>query len=742
MATSVLENGKSKYVWKFFRAGGLDQVKIESGADLLALEKLDQKLWVALSCPTRGLEFDSKTLDAIDTDKDGRIRVPEVLAAVRWATGVLKSADELMKGGDAIELQSINEQAEGGKRLVDAVRLVLANLGKPDATSISLADFSDPARIYAKAQFNGDGVVLAESTMDPEIKQVVVEIIAALGGVPDRSGVIGVSQAKVDQFFSELQAYSDWWGKALNPPEGTAVVLTLGPATLPAWDIVKAVRAKIDDYFARCRVVAFDPRAANPLNRAEAEFIAMSSKSMATYCDEFVSFPLARIEASRPLSLISGLNPAWSNAIERFCIDVVVPVFGEDKTVLSEADWVALLQRFAACEAWLAAKQGAIVEKLGLSRVRQILAGKSRDVLSKTIALDMSVAPAMAEIANVEKLLRYHRDLVRLLNNFVSFSHFYALDGKAIFQAGTLYMDGRACHLCVKVLDAAAHAPVADLGKTYLAYCEVSRPAPSEKMVIAAAFTGGDSDQLRVGRNGVFYDCLGRDWDAKVIKTIEHPISIRQAFWSPYKRMARMFNEQIEKFASSRDQAVMEKASTSIESTTKLPATGKPPEKGKIDTGTLAAIGIIMAGLASAASNVFAGFLKLAESAWWKIPLVFVGIILAISGPSMVIAWLKLRKRDLGPILDGCGWAINGRVKLNMALGRVLTELAVVPGTAIRSLEDLYPEDPPKVPRLVWIVGAMIAIVIILEVSGIFAFLGIDELTRSVVGHFVHLEAR
>lgn len=30
--------------WKFFRAGGFDQVLLETGADLMALETLDQKL--------------------------------------------------------------------------------------------------------------------------------------------------------------------------------------------------------------------------------------------------------------------------------------------------------------------------------------------------------------------------------------------------------------------------------------------------------------------------------------------------------------------------------------------------------------------------------------------------------------------------------------------------------------------------------------------------------------------------
>src|SRR5271156_859833 len=81
------------YNWKFFRAGGFNQVVIGSGADLLNLDQLDQKLWVALACPTTGVEFDKTTLALIDTDKDGRIRVPELIAAARWAGGLLKNPD-------------------------------------------------------------------------------------------------------------------------------------------------------------------------------------------------------------------------------------------------------------------------------------------------------------------------------------------------------------------------------------------------------------------------------------------------------------------------------------------------------------------------------------------------------------------------------------------------------------------------------------------------------------------------
>ena len=74
-------------------------MRLESGQDLTALAQLDQKLWIALSCPVTGLEFDRKTLELIDTDQDGRIRAPEIIAMRRpWAASLLKNPDDLLKG--------------------------------------------------------------------------------------------------------------------------------------------------------------------------------------------------------------------------------------------------------------------------------------------------------------------------------------------------------------------------------------------------------------------------------------------------------------------------------------------------------------------------------------------------------------------------------------------------------------------------------------------------------------------
>jgi hypothetical protein len=63
----------------------------------------------------------------------------------------------------------------------------------------------------------------------------------------------------------------------------------------------------------------------------------------------------------------------------------------------------------------------------------------------------------MVAIVDVERLTRYVRDLHALLTNTVAFTDFYARK-KAVFQAGTLFLDGRACDLCLNVLDAGRHA--------------------------------------------------------------------------------------------------------------------------------------------------------------------------------------------------------------------------------------------------------------------------------------------
>jgi hypothetical protein len=291
----------------------------------------------------------------------------------------------------------------------------------------------------------------------------------------------------------------------------------------------------------------------------------------------------------------------------------------------------------------------------------------------------------------VERLVRYHRDLYKLANNFVSFRDFYGRKDKAIFQAGTLYLDQRSCDLCLTVEDAGKHGIMAGLSGTYLAYCDLSRKGSGEKMQIVAAFTNGDSDNLMVGRNGIFYDRKGVDWDATITKLIQNPISIRQAFWSPYKRVARMIQEQIAKRAATADQAATAKLAARVEKMEEAAAKGAapPPEPAKkFDPGLIAALGVGAAGIGGMVGGLLTGFLNLKA----LMPLGILAIILLISGPAMILAWLKLRKRNLGPILDANGWAVNAKAKINVPFGASLTRIAVLPPGAQRDMIDPYAE--------------------------------------------------
>lgn len=457
------------------------------------------------------------------------------------------------------------------------------------------------------------------------------------------------------------------------------------------------IRSKVDDYFLRAGLAAFDPRAETPMNPAPATYEALAAGDLTEATVELERFPLAHIQAGQPLPLREGINPAWSSEMSRLVNLVIEPLFGTIATLTND-QWQQAKAAFTAYENWQNRKAGLEVDPLGISRIQEILAGPDREKLLELIREDLVPAAEVADIGKVVQLVHFNRDLFQLLRNFVSFTDFYSQRDKAVFQAGTLYIDGRTCELCIKVQNADSHSAMANLSRTYLAYCNCQRRDSGEKMVIAVAFTGGDSDNLMVGRNGVFYDRQGNDWDATITKIIDHPISVRQAFWAPYKRIARMIGEQIEKFATARDKAVDTQAGTGLtelgaKTGTDAKATAAPPFDVAKFAGIFAAIGLAIGAIGTAVASIFGVFFALPI---WQMPLAIGGIILAISGPSMLIAYIKLRQRNLGPMLDANGWAVNTKAGINIPFGSTLTRLAELPKGSERTMTDPFAEKKPR----------------------------------------------
>jgi hypothetical protein len=669
--------------WRFFRAGGFDQVRLDNGDDLLHLDQLDQKLWVALSCPVKGLEFDAHTLTLLDADGDGQVRARDLIAACQWAGSLLKDKELLAKGIAPLPLAAIDDSSEEGRTLLASARQILINLGK-SPESIGSEDTTDSAAIFAATRFNGDGIITAGATDDEALKAVIAEIIATCGSRLDRNGEAGIGKEECEAFFSDLDTWSQW----LRTPQENPAVAPLGPDSDAAWAALSALRSKLDDYFARCDLAAFDPRASTAMNGSDEDFRALSLQTLNPDSEGMADLPLARIEAGRPLPLNTGLNPAWQAEIAALRDLVITPLLGA-RDNLSAADWKVLSERFAAYAEWLSARPTSALETLGTERALALAAQAPRAALERLIEQDLALADEADAIAAVDRLVCYVRDLGQLCNNFVSFRDFYTGQGKAMFQSGTLYLDGRSCDLVVPVLDAAKHATLASLSGIYLVYCDCTRG--SEKKTIAAAFTAGDSDQLMVGRNGVFYDRAGNDWDATITKIIDHPISVRQAFWSPYKKLARLIAEQLQKLAASKAKASDDLVAGGVTAAQKQAEAAKPAAPAPFDVakfaGIFAAIGLAVGALGTAAAAVVTGFLGLT---WWQMPIALGGLMLLVSGPSMAMAWFKLRNRNLGPLLDANGWAVNARARINISFGTTLTQLARLPEGAEKALSDPY----------------------------------------------------
>ena len=691
----------TKHIWKFSKIGGVFRVNIESGKDLLALDQLDQKLWTALSCPANGLEIDATTLKLIDTDNDGRIRVPEILAATKWITSLLKNPDDLLQQSNTLPLTAINDTTEIGKSLLASAQQILSFLGKASSTTISTDDTQDSTKIFANTQFNGDGIITKQSTESLPLQGLIEDIIKTQGSQIDRCGLDGINAELIEAFYADCQAFDEWKTKAEK-------CLPWGEKSETIYQNYSKIQAKVEDYFLRCRLAEFDPQTTDILNLLNARIESISTKDLSECLDEIATYPIAKIEVQRPLPLHKGINPAWEAILHTF--KTIVPEL-LDKNTINETEWKQISAKIKTYQTYISEKAGDKVEFLGLAKIKEYLAENKKDSLLELVASDQSKTTESANIILVDQLLRYHRDLFRLLRNYVSFHDLYAPKELAIFQAGKLYIDQRSCDLCIEVSDMPKHGTMAGLSNIYLLYCHCVSKSTGKQMTVVAALTNGEQYGMIVGKNAIFYDRKGIDYDATIVKIIENPISIPQAFWAPYRKLSKFIGDQMEKMASDKDAEMqtqmkgkVEKSSTIVEKPVEVK--DKDPKKpqesydmGKY-LGIFAAIGLALGALGTAVAALVSGFMGLI---WWQMPLAMVGLLLVISGPSMFLAWLKLRKRNLAPVLDANGWAINSKVKINTVFGKTLTQISKLPKNAIRDLRDPFVKKRNPLWYVFWI---------------------------------------
>ena len=326
-----------------------------------------------------------------------------------------------------------------------------------------------------------------------------------------------------------------------------------------------------------------------------------------------------------------------------------------------------------------------------------------------------ALSAAQAQYQPLRKLLLLSRDFYRLLRNFITFEDFYdKAQPKAIFQAGTLIIDQRACTLCVRVSDMPKQNLQAGASGMYLIYCDCESKKLGKQMQIVAAMTIGGIRNLTVGKNALFYDNEGNDWDAVVTKIIDNPISIGQAFWSPYRKFGAWVTDLINKSAAEKDSKVFSEATNKVQ---EKKAEMSPLDKKKMETfdiakfaGIFAAIGMAIGYIGAFLTDVGKGFKDMFLAGWWLPILAILGLMLVISGPSMFLAWTKLRKRNLAPVLNANGWAVNADVMVNVMFGSALTQQAQFP--MLQLVDPLAKKGMPAWKKWIIVVASVLVVLL------------------------------
>lgn len=513
----------------------------------------------------------------------------------------------------------------------------------------------------------------AISDSTDEGKQVLEAARLILGQLGLKQDEISLQNVQDYMAVYEEKCKSEYTAAAGEPYEPP-----YGDGSDAAEAAVNAVRQKVADWYMRCKLVQFDEDASPVLDVQVDKIAAISGNDLGASAAEISTYPLARPRKDAMLPLTAGINPAWQGAMA--ALTDAVPEL-QNVESLDEGDWNAIVGKIDAYTAWKAAGETAMNE-----------------------AIAAQVGEHAAAIAPVERLLRYCRDYYKLIHNYVVFKDFYKRDENslAVFQAGKLYIDQRCCDLCVRVSDMGKSTASAGKSGMYLIYCHCTSKG-GQQMDIVAALTDGEIGGLHEGKNAIFYDRQGQDWDAVVTKIVDNPISVRQAFWSPYRKFGNWVTEKITKNASEKESKQFDemtsKADTASTSLTAKPADGAAPaDAGKKPVpfdiakfaGIFAAIGLAVGAIGGALAAL-GGFVV---AKWYNVILLVAAVIILISGPSMLLAWLKLRKRNLGPVLNANGWAINSNVKVNTTFGKTLTSMAKYPKVVVA--------DPLADKKMAW----------------------------------------
>ena len=536
---------------------------------------------------------------------------------------------------------------------------------------------------------------------DSETTQLIRDVIATVGGETDASGEVGVTRVQLEQFRDAVNAYLAWRekGEAVDA-SGKVTVKPYGEQTAQMVAVWSKHANLVDHFFALCRAVRFDPRTSERVGCPQPvlESLDLSLPDDVNACLKRSPLATPRSDDLLPLTA-AELNPLYVAWIDQLKQAVLIPVLGEVGDALDIEEWRRVKLALKPYVDYVGTQKGALVQELSDSQLRQYQESSAYDAVHKLIEADKAVSDMLKGIREVERLVLYHQHLLRLANNFVSFSELYHPPIRAMFEEGCALLDGRWFDLALRVNDINQHSAIAKSSNIFTFYLEVSHKATDQKFVVAVPATSGSKGNLGVGKRGVFFDWKDREYDAIVVKVIDNPISLREALVAPFTRLWAFILGKIEAMSGSLEKQLQ----TSTDALMKEPPKAAPaaaPAGGIAGgpAGMLIGLSVSAAAIGSAFAFITKTFAGL--SSGQLVAGVF-GAAAVVAIPVSLIAVLKLRRQDLSALLEGCGWSINARMRFDNVQRRSFTR------------RKPYPQDATGTPHRTWIKQTIIALIVV-----------------------------
>ena len=643
----------------FFRTARTTQVALTCGADIEHLADLDRTYWAILSRPTY-IEGRADFLACdLDTNGDGRIRMPEVLAAIEWLKPRIASFDRLFLPYEGLVKEDFRDDTPEGKALSDLLAKVA-----PDGTPIPLDTLFKQRTKVCGAEPCYPGKVPFTCGCDPTVERRILDVAETLWCCnPGISGEEELGRKEFEEGVKTVDQGLAWVAaKPKSPYNDDADFATFC-----------ALQEPIDAYFRACETLRYDPAStvlthdpALPLDKA----------------------PLALPSAeAKGLPLRDGINPEWREELTRVSKWVAADTLTPEAWQRLKADFVPLTAWYDDPE-FLPRRDDflAFVDSDDKEQIEDLTNPEIRATLLRLIEESEAKVKLSATYDELQRFASLRGGLLRFLRNFVNVSDLYPPVADPLFLCGKLFMDGRIASLCFPVENGGekAHAALAAPARCCLVYCTLERKGGTNRTILAV-FTAGTVGALTVGKRGLFVDLNGNDWEATVSHVAITTISLWEAFFAPWRKIGEVCSETVQKLIGGRGATatavVTAAAVTKTQAAAGTPATtpaapavkATPPASNASQMASVATLGISLSFLASAAAAIASAVTR---APLWKTGSVVLGIILVVSIPSVILAWIRLRNRDLAPILNASGWAVNRAIGLTPRLGRFFTQRA------------------------------------------------------------------